>query len=509
MYDVFSLNYSGPNYSTIKRDHKKSVQFIPAEHSEIFAADGEIYKNAKVGHGITRPVPIILAEDKTKVKGRVAYEPKWDTLAGFCGPSEDHVCISSFKPLVGSQEEGYNNILHSFRSNKVRGFARVTVVNPMHEKLPRLVLVACCTCNSFDSNWVRRQWDIIDGLWAKECLSIVGPIVGHSSDGNSRRRQLMLQDYRSIVGPRLTVNSDGWNLTSSLDEFGNARNLHDHDYIHNGKKLINPLLSAVHVLQLGGDVCTHEHLGLVYNRFTADQHELKQEDVDRKDRQNWASAQRICQSKTRDCLKLLRESLDVIRERTLGSETHLQICAEYIDIFCSQTVDLQGRLVLASKVCFFFRLWKLWLKHSDHSVLGNSKQMVEAQHFVSHQCSIDIQLSCSFVVLLICHIRDRYAHLPIPLHLTGSDSCEIFFSKIGGMNGQERAYDFHELVNTANTLYQLSAIEYGENGLKFNKVHNKMENIWAKLHPLKEGETPCNLGDYTKIPTNAEVVDAL
>jgi len=60
------------------------------------------------------------------------------------------------------------------------------------------------------------------------------------------------------------------------------------------------------------------------------------------------------------------------------------------------------------------------------------------------------------------------------------------------MNGAERAYDFHKLVNTVNTLNQLFAIEYGENGIKFNKVHNKMDNIWAKLHSLGEGEMPCN-----------------
>jgi hypothetical protein len=56
----------------------------------------------------------------------------------------------------------------------------------------------------------------------------------------------------------------------------------------------------------------------------------------------------------------------------------------------------------------------------------------------------------------------------VPLNLTRSDSCEIFFSKVGGIQGMERAYDFHELVNCANTLNHLAAIEYGDNGLKFN-----------------------------------------
>jgi hypothetical protein len=34
------------------------------------------------------------------------------------------------------------------------------------------------------------------------------------------------------------------------------------------------------------------------------------------------------------------------------------------------------------------------------------------------------------------------------------------------MVGLEHAYDFHELLNTANTLNQLAGIEYGNNRLK-------------------------------------------
>lgn len=42
------------------------------------------------------------------------------------------------------------------------------------------------------------------------------------------------------------------------------------------------------------------------------------------------------------------------------------------------------------------------------------------------------------------------------------------------MIGNEHAYDFQELMKCANTLNHLSAIEYGENGLKFGKnITNK------------------------------------
>jgi hypothetical protein len=85
----------------------------------------------------------------------------------------------------------------------------------------------------------------------------------------------------------------------------------------------------------------------------------------------------------------------------------------------------------------------------------------------------------------------------------------MFVSKIGGMVGMECAYDFYELVNCADTFNHVGAIEYGENGLKFGEVHNKMENVWATLHPLQEGESIANLVDYNLVMSNDDVIHAL
>jgi hypothetical protein len=149
---------------------------------------------------------------------------------------------------------------------------------------------------------------------------------------------------------------------------------------------------------------------------------------------------------------------------------YLEISSNYVDIFLSVSLDLRARIVLVSKVCFFFRLWKLWLRFGDHSVGGNTKTLSLQESFISNQCFLDIMISCHFVVLFIRYFRDFYIHLHVPLHLTGSDACEIFFSKVGGMQGIERAYDFHKLVNCANILNHLTAIEYGNNGLRFDSA---------------------------------------
>ena len=45
--------------------------------------------------------------------------------------------------------------------------------------------------------------------------------------------------------------------------------------------------------------------------------------------------------------------------------------------------------------------------------------------------------------------------------------------------------------------------------IKFARAHNKMNNIWAKLHKLEEDEREPNLGDYSVVSTNEDVVQAL
>jgi len=77
------------------------------------------------------------------------------------------------------------------------------------------------------------------------------------------------------------------------------------------------------------------------------------------------------------------------------------------------------------------------------------------------------------------------------------------------MVGLERSYDFHELLGCANTVNHLSQIEYGGNGIKFGRAHNKMNNIWGKLHPLQPDEVEPDLGDYTAVSTNDHVISAL
>lgn len=184
----------------MKRENRKlgtifSLLLVRGETSSRLSV--AIYKESVLHHGVVARVPVILSENETKVKERVVWLYKCDCLSRFYGSKIDHKCVSNFIPMIGVGEEEYNyKLIDAFWFGKLGWFARVIIINPLHEKLPRLMFVVTCTCNCFDSSRVRNQWQVVKDLWNTEGLQIVGPIVEHASDGNSRRCQLMLKDYK-------------------------------------------------------------------------------------------------------------------------------------------------------------------------------------------------------------------------------------------------------------------------------------------------------------------------
>jgi len=313
-----------------------------------------VYELIKNHIGLEGPLPCYLAEDETCVKRMVRWLPKSDTLLGFCGKKEGHKCIAGLEIKVGEGQSGYKAIEDAFQENVVGHQARCIIVNPLHPEFPRLCLVATSTCNQFDAKWVQDQWEEIGAMWKQIYLHSVGPILGHASDGDSRRRKLMLEDYtgRGSQGRLLSPLWEGWPLTHSMEtvedmEF--ASGLHDQDYIHNTKKLVNPLDSVAKTLKMGSKMVNISHLVMVSEQFQSHEHGMTLEDIKRIDRQNWASAQRLCSRKVIRCLCRLRTENNHVKEMCAGTETYLTICADYIDIFLNTALTLRERVVCVER----------------------------------------------------------------------------------------------------------------------------------------------------------------
>ena len=134
----------------------------------------------------------------------------------------------------------------------------------------------------------------------------------------------------------------------------------DQDYIHNHKKLLNPLDHATRVLTMGPYLVHMNHLKLFHDVFPLDEHGLGSSDIEHQDRQNWASVQKLSFPKVSNCLERLMNG-DGGNQRPnptwLGTKTYLLIVWYYVEIFCSSITSLKTRVKYAAIVTHFLAIW--------------------------------------------------------------------------------------------------------------------------------------------------------
>ena len=357
----------------------------------------EVVDQKKIGK-----VPVLIAEDETASTAQVAYSEDKDVLVGFCGPkatdTEQHICRDSYNIPVGDGEEGYTNITSAFQDNKIGSLARAVIINPLHPDLPKIPILIHPTCNKFNAAFVKHQWKEIDRLFKLYLEDTVGPLVGQSSDGDTRRRNLMMETATSNSEKYQPIpHEEGFIYTCNKHEKADGTysisDLFDQDYVHNHKKLVNHLFHSSKQLTIGRYHVNSNHLTLLHQLFRFDEHGLQAEDLTRSDRQNWQSAQRICFLKVQDCL---RQVLDGSVEGRLpdgtvkGTLIFLKIIWAYVEIFCSGCASLRDRIKYAALVSHFLDLWRKYITVTDG--------LTQKSNFLSRESCTDVQLSCHCAV---------------------------------------------------------------------------------------------------------------
>ena len=89
-----SDNLWGPDIDTVKRwKRKHAIHFDFGKALQNIKLVSEIYKQFKQNNKETRPVPYLLAEDKTAIEQRSEYDAQTDLVFGYCGVKKDnHKC---------------------------------------------------------------------------------------------------------------------------------------------------------------------------------------------------------------------------------------------------------------------------------------------------------------------------------------------------------------------------------------------------------------------------------
>ena len=286
-------------------------------------------------------------------------------MCGLKGP--DHKCMNELEIPVGAGVEGYNTIINTFKNYQMGCHARAVLLNPLHRKLPKIAVVVHPSCNKFDHMFVSNQQAKLDRLYKEHLEDVLGPIIGGASDGDSRRRKLHLLEALSEAGHRhqpvpLEL---GFLLTCRVeknDDDGSyiIRELADQDFVHNVKKLVNPLDHDSRNMHLGDYMMIHmNHLRLVQGAFDFDDYGLADDDINRKDRQNYRSAQKILFKSVQNCLQKICDGNGVpANPGVLGTKVYLEIAWRYCEIFKNPGLSLEDRIMCASVIVTFLGIWQ-------------------------------------------------------------------------------------------------------------------------------------------------------
>ena len=109
----------------------------------------------------------------------------------------------------------------------------------------------------------------------------------------------------------------------------------------------------------------------VLDVFHPHEHGLRQEDVNKRDVQNWASCQRNAFPKVIQCLLNLINGANVPQANNLALRlwTYLDVVYHYLEIFVGLRASLIQRIEYCSYVVHFFGIWRSYIILSNDITL--------------------------------------------------------------------------------------------------------------------------------------------
>ena len=397
------------------------------------------------------------------------------------------------KFVVGSRENGYENIKKAKDTMVVSTHARVVMINPMHERLPALTCLLVGTCLRFkEDGYVLPQWEQLQILFDKHVRGVIGPLIGHASDGDSRRRKAF---RRTMLSTKVEVGQRRYGLGradfthTGLVVNGIPTGIMDQYFFHNFKKLINCFDNPQKVLTIGNAGIAHINDLRVLK--TADNlvHGVRDADLARNgfDKTDVPSAQRIVSKKVITFLEAKIKGGDTTLRATL---TYIKLCRLYLNLFLSRKMTLRVRIKSAGYIVTYLRTWRLWVK--------NNKSFDQGKHCPPRETCEDVILSCHMVVLLIMAQRDIKEGTNVLLKRTGSDCVEALFSSLGSWVVNMRNYKLQSARQTIQGLI-VESMRKATGNLRSDQRNKRLRSVWDDDEP-KDPDA-----DMSDIPNDCEI----
>ena len=512
VYDFVAQNLNFADESTARKWARDELTqtFVTGVHRVNFEIVAGLYKDIMEDKGLKGPIPCMMAEDETSINAVLRWDPRTDTVVGTCGElckakcgtikecrekkcEDPHSCVYNTDALVlvvGDNSTSYERLGDYVKTSRVARLLRAIIVNPLHPDLPAIPLVIIGTCSTFTyKDYLIPQWRDIDKLFDEVFWDIGLRRIGHSSDGDSRRRKAYVHHSLSTDGIRFMLTANGFIYSGKFitTVAGNplvVLNM-DEDYLHAMKKLWNSANHSSRDLFLGPIKQVRLSMLLTWlQKVPKSAHGCNKTDSDRKG----FKAMRV-PSLIRMCTEKAIANLEHVAAHgwdDMGPQPYLAGCIRllkiirmYGSLFLSN-ISNRERVRRAGYVTTYLRLWREWVRATPGKALK--------ENYLTREASQDAILSCHFVVLLMKLYRDFYPTMQTIWKKLGSECCEVYFSSLGGFSVNKRTYSVLDALQTTRSqLVTMKAL--ARTHLKQHYRNTRPKPIWddivgAETNPL-------------------------
>lgn len=416
------------------------------------------------------PLAIALSEDATRIVGRIQYDSISNQIVGFVLPIDKKTGM----PLTGAYPaRNAEEILQIFsKGHSISSFIIAIMAQPLVD-VPPFCLAMFGSDSKYSSEDVEKRWKHITNELAK--LNI--KVLAISSDSDPKyNRAMRKQSTLGFVPMSSDLKWFSCNFINMSEPF------YVQDSIHIGTKLRNFLLRFLNKkIPFGPKYSIEiEHLYILLNTISKDQHLMTATTLNPSDRQNFSSVLRMC---SENVIALLKSEI----QNSQATVIFLQLMRDVLDSFMDTSL---APLVRVSKIwycVFILRIWKKFIKTHKKYTLKES--------FLSSNCYSCIELNAHSLVLCLLYLKEN--NLPnwfVP-HLYSSQACEATFRQLRSFSST------FSTVSNCSVKEALSRVTQIQ--LQSEIVHSNASNfVFPRNNQQKDGS-------IQQLPTKNEIINVI
>jgi len=366
------------------------------------------------------PLCVSIAEDATRIVGRIDYDNETDRCVGFVLPLDQNGLPKGDSFIASS----FAAIYAMFKNNSVAKYAYVYMAQSLANNVPAFCLACLGTDNKFTALTLMQRWKYI----VTECNKRNIAVVSFGGDGDSRIMKCMKVSSRLF-----NMQCDPFTACVPSDNLYNATPTIPNswmewffatdgvpcfvqDTVHVAVKLKSRLLKPQIVLPIGNYFVDCNHLHTLRSLYGKDKHGLRLKDINHKDKQNFQAVINI--TNTLDLLTCIPQAN--------GTKSYVKVIKFIIDSYLDKSIEPLQRIEKLWYAIFVLRYWRKW-------IIINSQYTLR-DNFITSNAYCGVELNGHALISFLRMIRDNGDSKSFTPWLLGSQTCESTFRAARSMS---------------------------------------------------------------------------